>query len=130
MLCRERPLCGENKMGNDYRRGEIYRLKLNPGSENGQGDNGLALIIQNDIGNRYSRNTIVALLTTEVPVGNSYPFVVVCSPRDSGMTRMNAVDLATIMTVPESILGEKCGQLSAAKMLEVDEALKNSLGIA
>jgi mRNA-degrading endonuclease toxin of MazEF toxin-antitoxin module len=111
-------------MENKYRRGEIYRL-----NRNADVDNAPVLVIQNDIGNEYGRNTIVALLTADVPIGNSYPFVVVCSPRDSGMGKMYAVDLASIMTIPGSMLGEKCGQLSAAKMLEVGEAVKNSLGL-
>jgi mRNA-degrading endonuclease toxin of MazEF toxin-antitoxin module len=111
-------------MENKYRRGEIYYLKGNT-----DGYNLPVLVIQNDIGNEYGRNTIVALLTTEAPVGNHYPFVVVCSPRDSGMGKIYAVDLASIMTIPGSMLGEKCGQLSAAKMLEVGEAVKNSLGL-
>jgi mRNA interferase MazF len=111
-------------MENKYRRGEIYRLNRNTDAANAP-----VLVIQNDIGNEYGRNTIVALLTTEVPAGNSYPFVVVCSPRDSGLGKMYAVDLAYIMTIPGSMLGEKCGQLSAAKMIEVDNAVKNSLGL-
>jgi mRNA-degrading endonuclease toxin of MazEF toxin-antitoxin module len=111
-------------MENKYRRGEIYYLKGNT-----DGYNLPVLVIQNDIGNEYGRNTIVALLTTEAPAGNHYPFVVVCSPRDSGMGKIYAVDLASIMTIPGSMLGEKCGQLSAAKMLEVGEAVKNSLGL-
>jgi mRNA interferase MazF len=116
-------------MENNYKRGEIYCLNWNPGRGSEQGGSRLVLIIQNDIGNKYSPNTIVASMTTAVPVGNSYPFIVVCSPRDSGMDRMNAIDLASIMTVSGSMLGDKCGQLSAAKMLEVNEAIKNSLGL-
>lgn len=111
-------------MENKYRRGEIYRLKRNI-----HGYDAPVLVIQNDIGNEYGRNTVVAFLTTEVPASNGYPFVVVCSPRDSGMGKIYAVDLAYIMTIPGSMLGEKCGQLSTAKMMEVDDALKNSLGL-
>ena len=116
-------------MENNYKRGEIYRLNWNAGKGREQVDIRLALIIQNDIGNKYSPNTIVALMTTAVSAGNNYPFIVVCSPRDSGMDRMNAIDLASIMTIPTSMIGDKLGQLSAAKMLEVNEAIKNSLGL-
>ena len=116
-------------MENNHKRGEIYRVNWNTGRGSEKAGIRLALIIQNDIGNKYSPNTIVASMTTAVPIGNSYPFIVVCSPRDSGMDRMNAVDLASIMTISRSMLGDKCGQLTTGKMNEVDEAVKNSLGL-
>jgi mRNA interferase MazF len=116
-------------MQNKYKRGEICYMDVSPGKGYEHPASGPVLIIQNDIGNTYSPNTIVALMTTAVPVGNNFPFIVVCSPRDSGMDKMNAIDLASIMTVSGTRIGDKCGQLSATKMLEVDEAIKNSLGL-
>lgn len=60
-------------MAKDIRRGEIYWVNWNPGRGSEQSGLRPALVIQNDIGNKFSPTTIVAALTTAVE--KSYPFL-------------------------------------------------------
>jgi mRNA interferase MazF len=86
-----------------------------------------ALIIQNDVGNKYSPTTIVAALTTAME--KPYPFTVKVTAKESGLPKDSTVNLAVIMTVDKTRLTEKCGELSETKMAEVNEAIKASVGV-
>jgi len=114
-------------MAKDIRRGEIYWVNWNPGRGSEQGGVRPALVIQNDIGNKYSPTTIVAALTTAVE--KPYPFLVRVTAKESGLPRDSTVNLAVILTIDKTRLTRKCGELSEAKMSEVNEAIKASLGI-
>ena len=111
----------------EVRRGDIYWIDWNPGRGSEQGGLRPALVIQNDIGNMYSPTTIVAALTTAVE--KPYPFLVKVTAKESGIPKDSTVNLAVILTVDKTRLGNKCGELNAAKMAEVDKAIKASLGI-
>ena len=107
------------------KRGEIYWVDWGAGKGSEQTGIRPALVIQNDIGNEVSPNTIIATLTTAP--NKPYPFLVVFTAKESGLGKGGAVDLASIMTVSKTRLGEKCGELNAFKMDGVDRALKVSL---
>lgn len=109
------------------KRGEIYWVDWSPGRGSEQSGLRPALVIQNDIGNKYSSNTIVASITT-APV-KVYPFVVPITALESGLPHDSIVDLASILTIDKARLRRKCGELNKAKMAEVDEAIKTSLGL-
>ncbi len=109
------------------KRGEIYWVDWGAGKGSEQAGIRPALVIQNDIGNEVSPNTIIASLTTAPD--KPYPFLVIVTAKESGLGKGGAVDLASIMTVSKTKLGEKCGELNAFKMEEVDRALKVSLGL-
>jgi mRNA interferase MazF len=111
----------------EIKRGEIYWVDWNP--SRGSEQNGLrpALVIQNDIGNKYSPTTIIAAITTAI--GKSYPFLVSIKGQESGLPKDSTVNLATILTVDKTRLMSKTGELNKSKMAEVDEAIKSSLGL-
>ena len=105
----------------DVKRGEIYDVDW--------GENaGLhpALIIQNDIGNQRSPSTIVAYITHTV---KDLPVLVNFKDHESGLEHGGSVDLGRIMTIPKDLLRGKRGRLSSAKMPQVNEAIKASLGL-
>ncbi len=108
-------------------RGQIYWVNWNPGRGSEQAGTRPALVIQNDTGNQLSPNVIVASITTAP--NKPYPFLVLFTAKESGLAEDGAVDLGSIMTVSKKRLGEKCGQLSTAKMAAVDNAICVSLGI-
>ncbi|MCX6031124.1 MAG: type II toxin-antitoxin system PemK/MazF family toxin [Chloroflexi bacterium] len=122
------------------KRGEIYWVEFDPVKGSEQGGPRPALIVQNDTGNRYSITTVVAAITRTVPP-QPYPFVVVIEPHESGLPERSAVNCAQLATIqqagPDSRLrpprGEAVlrpiGQLSPAKMAEVDAALKHNLAL-
>ena len=122
-------------------RGEIYWVAFSPVKGSEQSGLRPALVVQNDVGNRYSPTTIVAAITRTVPP-QPYPFVVLLLPYESGLPEISAVNCAQLATIqqagPDSRLrpprGEESvrpiGQVDEAKMAEIDRALCYSLGIA
>jgi len=114
-------------MPGEVRRGDIYWIDWNPGRGSEQRGLRPALVIQNDIGNKYSTTTIVAALTTAVE--KPYPFLVRVTAKESRLPKDSTVNLAVILTIDKARLGDKCGELNEAKMVEVDEAIKASLGL-
>jgi len=122
------------------KRGEIYWVEFDPVKGSEQGGLRPALVVQNDIGNRYSPTTIVVAITRTIPP-QPYPFIVIIEPPESGLPVRSAVNCAQIATIqqsgPASRLrpprGENAvrpiGQLGVAKMAEIDAALRFNLAL-
>ena len=87
-----------------------------------------AVVIQNDISNRYSPITIVAAISSQFSVP-PFPSEVIIEPLDSGLLKRSVVILNQIRSVDRQRLGKKIGHLSAESMQRVDQALKISLGL-
>ena len=87
-----------------------------------------ALIIQNDVGNRVSRLTIVAAITSNLKAAR-LPVCVQVSPADSGLARESVVNLGHVYTVDKSRLHQLVGRLPTDLMEQVDEALQVSVGL-
>lgn len=109
------------------KRGEIYWANWSPARGSEQGGRRPSLIIQNDAGNRSSPTTIIAAVTTSL--GKSYPFLVPVSLNESGLSKDSVINLSQIITVDKVRLEGKCGKLDTRKMVEVDTAIKVSLGL-
>lgn len=87
-----------------------------------------ALIIQNNIGNRYSPVTIVAAITSWK--GESlYPTEVSLEASESGLYVVSLVLLNQIRTIDKQRLIRKVGVLNIKAMERVDKALQISLGL-
>ena len=114
-------------MTKDIRRGEIYWADWNPARGSEQSGKRPALIVQNNIGNQYGSTVIVASVTTAP--NKPYKFLVPFTSEQSGLNRDSTADLGAIITIDKERLGAKCGELTPSKMLEVDEAIKVSLGL-
>ena len=122
------------------RRGEIYWVEFE--SIKGSEQSGLrpALVVQNDVGNRFSPTTVVVAITRTIPP-KPYPFVVVIEPGESGLPERSTVNCAQMATIPQAGPSsrlrppkgesEVCpiGRLDADKMAAVDQALKYNLGL-
>ena len=111
------------------KRGEIYRLEMPAGIGSEQAGRRPVLIVQNDLGNRYSNTTIVAAITSQQRQSR-YPFHVPFTSQEGGLRRRGTVLCEQIQTIDQARLGPLMGILSDPKMEEVDEALKRSLGLA
>lgn len=108
-------------------RGDIFAVDFEPVRGSEQGKVRPALIIQNDIGNRYSPTIIVAALTT----GNYSRFdvnVLIKAP-EGGLANDSIVLLNQIRTIDRVRLGRYWGRVSPQTMEQVDEAIKISLGL-
>ncbi len=102
-------------------------MDWSPGRGSEQGGVRPALIIQNDIGNKYSPTVIIAACTTAM--NKPYPFTVSVTKKESGLPKDCTVNLSAILTIDKSHLGDKCGELDKDTMAEVDLAIKVSLGL-
>jgi mRNA interferase MazF len=87
------------------------------------------LIIQNNIGNRYSPLTIVAAITSTIsPV--PYPVEVIVDPTaGNGLEVRSSIRLDQIRTVDRKRLVRRLGVVDPVDMAKVDEALKISLAL-
>ena len=110
-------------------RGDIYWLDVPSGVGSEQGGRRPVLIVQNDVGNRASPTTIVAAITSQSR-SRRYPFHVPFTASESGLRLDGTVMCEQIRTVDQRRLAGLAGSLNAARMLEVDEALHWSLGLA
>ncbi len=122
------------------RRGEIYWVEFSPVRGSEQAGLRPALVIQNDVGNRYSPTTVVAAITRTISP-ELYPFLVIIEPAESGLPERGAVNCAQIVTIqqvgPSSRLRPARGQatvrpigrLNKDKMAEVDAALRYNLAL-
>ena len=87
-------------MADQVRRGDIFYADINPliGSE--QGGRRPILIIQNDVGNRFSQTVIVAAITSSLGK-KPYPTEVRLDARKGGRTQDSAIRLDQIRTIDE-----------------------------
>ncbi|MGH7319200.1 MAG: type II toxin-antitoxin system PemK/MazF family toxin [Candidatus Rokuibacteriota bacterium] len=109
------------------RRGEIWTVDLRAGRGSEQRGLRPALIIQNDVGNRYAATTIVAAITTTIKI---YPVTVPLEAAEGGLGRRSMVNLSQIFTIDQERLRRKLGSLSTELMELVDRAIKASLDVA
>jgi mRNA interferase MazF len=122
------------------KRGEIYWVSFDPVKGSEQGGLRPALVVQNDVGNRYSPTTVVAAITTTLPP-KPFPFVVIIEPEESGLPARSAVNCAQVATIQQSGIESRLqpahgqrsvqpiGRLTSAKMAEVDKALRFNLAL-
>ena len=108
------------------KRGEIWMVNFNPGRGSEQKGIRPALIIQNDIGNRYASTTIVSAITTTL---KKYPVTVLVPRGKGGLKENSMVNLAHILTVDKGRLMRKLGNLEEDRIAEVTEAIKISLDV-
>ena len=110
------------------RRGEIYAVNFARTEGARISKTRPAVVVQNDIGNRYSPITIVAAITSrfdEPP----YPTEVVMEPAESGLPLCSAVVLNQIRSVDRQRLGKRLGHAGPTTMDRVDKAIQISLGL-
>lgn len=113
----------------EIKRGEIYYADLSPVVGSEQGGIRPVLIIQNDIGNKYSPTVIVAAITSQInkakiPTHIELPSDIYNLPKDS------VILLEQIRTIDKRRLKEKITTLVGDKMKEVNKALLISMGFA
>lgn len=112
----------------EVKRGDIVLVDLDPTKGSEQGKTRPTLIIQNDIGNKYSPTTIVAPLTSSYQ--KIYPMNVEVKSDVTNLQKDSVILLNQIVTVDiEARIIKKLVTLSKSKMKEVDKAIEVSLGL-
>lgn len=108
------------------KRGEIYIANLDPVVGSEQGGERPVLVIQNNLGNRYSPTLIVLAITSSFNKKRQLPTHI---PIESSDMSMRSIALAEqVRTIDKSRLIHYIGSASKASMEAVDKALKISLG--
>ena len=113
----------------DIKRGDVVCVNLNPtiGSETGKVRP--CVVIQNDVGNKYSPVTIVAVITSQKRLSQKYPVDVWVEKQDGGLDVPSIIQCDQIRTVDKRRVTRRLGQFSDLIMKEVDKAIKISLAL-
>ena len=110
------------------KRGDIYYADLSPVIGSEQGGIRPVLIIQNDVGNKYSPTVIAAAITSQINKAKM-PTHIELSASDYGLYKDSVILLEQIRTIDKKRLREKVAHLDKKLMNTVDEALSVSFGI-
>ena len=110
------------------RRGEIYYADLSPVVGSEQGGMRPVLIVQNDVGNRYSPTVIAAAITSQQNKAR-LPTHIEIEARTYGLSKNSVVLLEQMRTLDKRRLRERMGCLDEKAMQRVDGAIAVSLGL-
>ncbi|MBS4786381.1 MAG: type II toxin-antitoxin system PemK/MazF family toxin [Clostridiales bacterium] len=110
------------------KRGEIYYADLSPVVGSEQGGVRPVLIVQNDVGNKYSPTVIAAAITSRQEK-SKLPTHIELPSEGCGLTRDSVVLLEQIRTIDKRRLGERMGSLDTDAMSRIDQALSVSFGL-
>ena len=94
-------------MNNNVRRGDIYYADLSPVVGSEQGGVRPVLIVQNDVGNRYSPTVIAAAITSQTGKARLPTHIEVHT--DSGLAKSSIVLLEQIRTLDKRRLKDRIG---------------------
>ena len=112
----------------NIKRGEIYYADLSPVIGSEQGGIRPVLIVQNDVGNKYSPTVIAAAITSQKDK-TKLPTHITVEAENCGLAKDSIVLLEQVRTIDKKRLKEKMGSLDNAAMNKVDKALTVSFGL-
>lgn len=110
------------------KRGDVFFADLSPVVGSEQGGTRPVLVIQNDIGNRFSPTVIVAAITAQIQKAKLPTHVEITAARH-GFERDSVILLEQVRTIDKSRLTDKITHLDETLMQQVDEALQVSFGL-
>ena|SRR3989338_3517745 len=110
------------------KRGDVWLVSLDPtmGHEIKKARPGV--VIQNDVGNKYSPITIIAPVTSQ-KLENIFHFEVLLKKGTSGLMKDSKILLNQIRAIDKMRLIRRLGRLDSETLEHVDEAIKVSLGL-
>ena len=114
--------------GLNVKRGDVYFSDLSPVVGSEQGGVRPVLVIQNDIGNRFSPTVIIAAITAQIQKAK-LPTHVEIDAEKYGFERDSVILLEQIRTIDKQRLTDKITQLDDEMMKKVVYALQISLGL-
>ena len=113
---------------NTIRRGDIYYADLSPVVGSEQGGVRPVLIVQNDVGNKYSPTVIAAAITSRTDK-NKMPTHIDVLADEFGLEKNSVILLEQIRTLDKKRLREKMGHLDESVMSLVNSAISVSFGL-
>ena len=112
----------------NVKRGDIYYADLSPVVGSEQGGMRPVLIVQNDVGNKYSPTVIAAAITSR-QFKSRLPTHISVNADECGLSKDSIVLLEQIRTLDKQRLKEKMGNLPEDDMSRIDRALSVSFGL-
>ena len=109
------------------RRGEIYRADLSPVIGSEQGGMRPVLVVQNDVGNRYSPTVIVLAITSRINKAKLPTHIEING--GFGLERDSVILCEQVRTIDKSRLRDRLGALPQQTIAQVDQALSISFGL-
>ena len=110
------------------KRGDLYYADLSPVVGSEQGGIRPVLVVQNDVGNKYSPTVIVAAITSQINKAKLPTHIEICGEK-YGLLKDSVILFEQIRTIDKKRLKENTGHISEDLYPYVDEALKISLGL-
>ena len=110
------------------KKGELYFADLSPVVGSEQGGIRPVLIVQNDIGNKYSPTIIVAAVTSQINKAKLPTHVELCAA-PHGLKKDSVILLEQLRTIDKKRLQERIGKIDDTGLSQVNDALSISLGI-
>ena len=112
----------------NVRRGDIYYADLSPVVGSEQGGMRPVLIVQNDVGNKYSPTVIAAAITSKTSKSKLPTHIEVYADK-YGLAKDSVILLEQIRTIDKTRLKEKMGHLDDYVMNQVNNAITVSFGL-
>lgn len=112
----------------DIIRGDIYYADLSPVVGSEQGGVRPVLVVQNDVGNKFSPTVIIAAITSQLSKAK-LPTHIELNREKYNLSKDSVVLLEQIRTLDKRRLKEKISSLDQIKMQQIDIAIMISLGI-
>ena len=113
----------------NIKRGELYYADLSPVVGSEQGGVRPVLVVQNDVGNKYSPTVIAAAVTSKINKAK-LPTHIELPTGSYGLAKDSVILLEQIRTLDKRRLKERIGELSELTMTRVDKAILISLGFS
>ncbi len=112
----------------NVKRGDIYYADLSPVVGSEQGGVRPVLIVQNDVGNKYSPTVIAAAITSQQEKSR-LPTHISVNGNACGLSKDSVVLLEQVRTIDKQRLKERMGNLSTTDMNKINKALTVSFGL-
>ena len=112
----------------NIKRGDIYYADLSPVVGSEQGGVRPVLIVQNDVGNKYSPTVIAAAITSQQEKSRM-PTHINVNGDTCGLSKDSVVLLEQVRTIDKQRLKERMGNLSISDMNKINKALTVSFGL-
>ena len=109
------------------KRGEVYYVDLSPVVGSEQGGRRPCLVVQNDVGNKFSPCTIVAIITSRTTKAK-LPTQCWIS-KSCGLSVESMVECEQLRTIDKSRLKQKLGEITKEEQKAIDKCLRISVGI-
>ena len=110
------------------KRGDIFYADLSPVVGSEQGGVRPVLVVQDDVGNKYSPTVIAAAITSTINKAK-LPTHIEIDALEYGLSKDSVILLEQVRTIDKQRLREKIGRLDEIQMIKVNDALSVSFGL-